>query len=692
MGVHRFVTGARVAWQDRVYIITRHLPPGTVTLRAIEDEAEQTVAEDVLRRALFAGDLTFVPTSRPGQRPSDGDSTPVEPFLPWEAYPAALQAVAEHRLLVLEPLLSAGPRAWPRRLVDERVRTVRAGWEAAPASRPLHRPLSVASVYRWRERYVSAGNDVRALIPATRRRGGKSRSRLAAVDDLVSTVINDQYFKRERVTIDDLHHEVARRVEETNADRPEAERLSVPSRATIGRRVSALDAQATFTAKHGQRAARRHFTQWGEATEPDRPVEIDHTRIPVIVIDERDNLPLGRPVLTYCLDVATRYPLGYYLGFEPFSYYAVMECLYHAIRPKESSRERYGCEQEWLAYGVPAVLVTDNGWELIGRDLRDASLTLGITLQQTPVRTPEFKGSIERSFSTLDTGLFTTLPGTTFANPRARGDYDSVDEACLSMRDLDRLLHLFIVDRYAMDRHAGLAGETPAHRWATLSADPFAFLPYVPGSADDLKVLLGRVTQRTVQPYGIELEALRYNGAELAALRDRLKTGQKVTVKYHPGDLSRVHVFDPFAERYLEVPALARQYTEGLSLWKHRVLRARVLAEQERVDLAGLGRAKHAMQQIVEQARDRKRTNARLARWTTGGAPFRDLEPPAAVERADRPPDESTAPDPADVPNSANAELETLLATLNPEDAGWRLSFPSSGQRSDPASCEEVEA
>jgi putative transposase len=403
MGVHRFVTGARVAWQGRVYAVASHLPPGMVTLRAIRDGTEQTVAEDVLRRALFDGALTFVPAGRVGQRSSD-DGAAVGPFLPWEAYPVSLRALAEHRLAVLEPLLRAGPRAWPRRLVEERVRSMQAGWDAASGSQPLHRTLSVSSVYRWRERYVAAGNDVRALIPATRQRGGKGRSRLDGVDDLVTAVINDQYFKRERVTIDDLHHEVARRVDEMNADRPEAERLSLPSRATIARRVAALDAQATFTAKHGRHAARRHFTQWGEATEPARPlarVEIDHTRIPVIVIDERDNLPLGRPVLTYCLDVATRYPLGYYLGFEPFSYYAVMECLHHAIRPKENSRERCGCEQEWLAYGVPAVLVTDNGWELIGRDLRDACLTLGITLQQTPVRTPEFKDDASYCTSSL---------------------------------------------------------------------------------------------------------------------------------------------------------------------------------------------------------------------------------------------------------------------------------------------------
>jgi len=669
MGRHRFVIGARVVWRGSAYDITSQLPPTTITLRAVGDGVEQPVAEHVLRQALFAGDLTFVPAGRQGQLPPDATGPPGELFLPWEDYPASLRAVAEHRLAVLEPLLAAGLHAWPRRLVAERVDAVRASWGAGAPTRLLCRRLSVSSVYRWRDRYAAAGNDLRALLPATRRRGGKGRSRLDAVDALTTAVINDCYYTRERVTIDDLLQEIARRVAEENADHPEAVPFTPPSRATVARRVAALDTRATFAAKHGRRAARRHFIPWGEAPEPTRPlarVEIDHTRIPIIVIDEEDNLPLGRPVLTYCLDVATRYPLGYYLGFEPFSYYAVMECLYHAIRPKDGSRERYGSEHGWLAYGVPAVLVTDNGWEFIGSDLRDACLSLGITLQRTPVRTPEFKGSIERSFSTLDTGLFTTLPGTTFANPRTRGDYDSVGEACLSLPDLDRLLHLFIVDHYAQDRHGGLGGDTPAHRWATLSADPFAFVTAVPGSAADLKLLLSRVTMRTVHHYGIEFETLRYNSEELASLRARLKPGEPVKVKYHPGDLSRIAAFDPEAGRYLEVPALARQYTAGLSLWKHRVLRAKVLAEQERVDLAGLGRAKQAMQQIVEQARDRKRTNARTARWATGGAPARDRAQPREPRGATAP----AAEDPAGV------DLEALLHALSPEAPGWQLSYP----------------
>jgi hypothetical protein len=50
-------------------------------------------------------------------------------------------------------------------------------------------------------------------------------------------------------------------------------------------------------------------------------------------------------------------------------------------------------------------------------------------------------------------------------------------------------------------------------------------------------------------------------------------------VKYHAGDLSRIWVLDAKEERYREVEAVNRTYTDGLSLWKHRVIRAYVREE-----------------------------------------------------------------------------------------------------------------
>ncbi len=104
--------------------------------------------------------------------------------------------------------------------------------------------------------------------------------------------------------------------------------------------------------------------------------------------------------------------------------------------------------------------------------------------------------------------------------------------------------------------------------------------------------------------------------------------GQKVKIKYHPGDLSKINVFDPFDERYIPVPALDQEYTQGLSLWKHRVIRNFALREQDKPDLVALGRAKRRIREIVEAGKERKRigTRTQIARWETSGKPFYQVE------------------------------------------------------------------
>ena len=296
--------------------------------------------------------------------------------------------------------------------------------------------------------YRQSGGDLRALIPATGERGGKGRSRLQPETSvLIDSVIRDQGYKPEQVTIKDLRYLIAAAIEEENRLRPAGEQLAMPGESTLQRRIRALDARERFAAQHGQSAARRQFTQVGKTTYPEKPlerVEIDSTPIDLIVVDDQDFLPLGRLTLTNALDGATRYPLGYYLGFEPPSYYTVMECLHHAIWPKPDARERYHTEHLWQAYGIPSVIVVDNGKEFIGHDLSDACLQLGITLENAPIQTPEFKAAIERHFGTCNS-LFHLLPGTTFSNIFQRGNYASERQACMTLSDLDKTLPLFLM-------------------------------------------------------------------------------------------------------------------------------------------------------------------------------------------------------------------------------------------------------
>ncbi|OQA22613.1 MAG: Transposon Tn7 transposition protein TnsB [Chloroflexi bacterium ADurb.Bin360] len=669
MSTQRFSAGKRFHWHGTTYEIRRWFPEeGKVSVEDILTGTVQPMDLSILVKALFDGELRFIIEDKHTGPDVDGEALVGNTYLDLEDYPEHLISIARYRLEVIAPLLQLTPESRTEGIVEKRVREVQARNAEHPEEHTLFTALSVRSAYRWLRDYTQGGNDLRALIPDTGKRGGKSQSRLTpGVEAIVEAVIQDKYYVREMVTTDDILGEVVVRIEEENRSRSGQERLTPPSRASVARRIATLDERSKFEAKHGKRATKQAFSQYGSTEYPQVPlerVEIDHTMIDLIVIDDRDSLPLGRLTLTYCLDMATRYPLGYYMGFEPPGYLAVMECLHHAICPKENTRERYGTENEWRAYGIPLTLVIDNGKEFVGKGLQDACLLLGIVLQQTPVKTPHFKAGIERLFGTLNTMLFHTLPGTTFSNAQKRGDYDSVKQACVYLSDVDKIMNLFVVDIYAQRFHRGVE-DIPAQRWD--KAMRLGFAPRVPPSAEELTILLGRMTHRVVQHYGIQLHSLRYNASELTLLRTRLK-GEKVKVKYHPGDLSRIHVYDPFDGRYIEVPALDQEYTCGLSLWKHRIIYRAALEVSDSVDLVALGRAKRKIQEIVDAGRDRKRlhTRSRIARWETGGKPTREMDP----EEGDASPGEPVVPSAEDFPSETSP-----LATIDLDEEGWEISY-----------------
>jgi putative transposase len=675
MSAQHFSTGARFHWRGSVYEVRRTLPSvdapgsqspndnaagGRVIIEDVATEAALTLSVDTLKQALFEGELQFETISRQdkGARQEargPGDAITGSNSLPLGDYPPQLADIARYRLEVIQPLVSLPASERTLAAVQARVREINSQNDSESrvsvsqetgdkAGGSMATSISVASVYRWMKHYTDAGNDIRALVPNTEARGGKMESRLQVqVDNTIEAVIREKYMARERVTAEAVLYEVAVRIEEANRSRVAHDKFHLPSRRTVARRIDAFtltQGLAFYAAKHGKAAAKRAYAQYGMSTKPTMPlerVEIDHTRSDLIVVDDFDNLPLGRLTFTSVFDVYSAYPLGLYLGFELPSYYTVMEALYHAICPKRGIREKYGTEHTWLAYGVPHVLVVDNGKEFVGRDLQDACQSLGIVLQQTPVRTPTFKGTIERQFGSLNTMLFHTLPGTTFSNISKRGDYNSVKQACISLSDMEKIIHIFIVDLYAERYHRGLHG-IPARKWE--EAIRYGFIPRVPASLQELQVLLGRVEYRTIHHYGIDLDLIRYNCAELGRLR-ALRDGEAVKLKYHPGDLSRIWVYDAFDRRYIEVPALDQEYTDNLSLWKHRVIKRVAKKEEDQADLAALGRAKRRIQKVVDEARGRtaaarRGTQARTARWDTAGKPIQALGSASSINDISR--------------------------------------------------------
>ncbi len=611
--------GTRFLWHSELYIVREWLTNQRVRIENLSFGGQHLLSYDELVHQWQTGQLRFE-LKGPNLKTALDQPAPTEySFSDFQALPEAVREESWRRYNLLLPLLQLAPKERSRerirryaaelqeqlaRNLSEPDRELAQTRQAKGIRAKVGQALSTSSLELWLRRFIESGYDIRSLVPRTSQAGGKNESRLQKEAETVLETIFDKCEKEPQYrTVGDVLAMLASAIAEENRYRPEGEQLELPSRATVYRRIKVKKLERLL-----RRAPSRSEMQSQASVQPgptlQRPlerVEIDHSILDLFVVDEEDRLPIGRPTLTVALDVYTKLPFGIYVSFEPPSYLAVQNCLLHGILPKPDCRQLYGTTNDWPVYGLPQTLVVDNGKEFRGQSLSEACTQLGITLWYTPPRKPWFKGSVERYFRTLNTGLIHPLPGTTFSKVVERGDYDPAKHACISLTAFRRLLHIFLLDVYAQRWHEGLQG-VPAKRWTeNIQA---GFTPSLAHSAEEVKILLYASAQRTLQRSGLDFESLRYQSPELARLRSQLGAGATVRLKYDPADLSAVYLSDPAgssSEGWLRVAAVDQEYTAGLSLWKHRLIRSYVLHEKNEVDIYALAEAKERIRQVVEQ-------------------------------------------------------------------------------------------
>src|ERR1044072_7482557 len=485
---------------------------------------------------------------------------------------------------------------------------------------------------RWHKVYAASGDDIRSLAPAFKARGRAKRDdrrrvsgdlqTCKAVDRIIEEVINEHYLQRTRPTAQATYDLIKARIVEENQFRNNDDKLPIPHRNTLYRKINQLDSYEKDKARFSKRIADLRHKVNKQGIRPMRPlerVEIDDTKLDLFVVDEKTNLPIGRPWLMLAICVYTKMILGYYLSFVKPSYLSAMQTLLHSIRPKTYVRERYPeIVHTWDTYGLPELVVVDNAKQYYSASFDEACLQLGIITQYAPVKTPYYKPSIERMFGTLNTRLLHQLPGTTFSNVSEKWDYDPKKHALISMSNLERVIHNWIIDVYHRSHHRGI-DDVPARRWEIGTK---SFPPALPFNAGELEVLLGHVEHRVISPSGIDLFGLYYNDPCLTALRGG-KKGDKFKVKYDPTDISLVHVYDKKSNRYLPVPAVDQDYTKGLSLWQHRVIKREARANvKDYVDIVDLCLANDRIPKMVAEgfhAQRHTHSTLKAALWESVG-------------------------------------------------------------------------
>lgn len=489
--------------------------------------------------------------------------------------------------------------------------------------------ISRRQVYVLIRRYRDGSGLLTDLAPG-RSSGGKGTPRLSdEVEDLVRGIVRKQFLTRQKRTLAAVYRDIAAACR--------ARELPVPARNTVERRIRALNPVEVGRRRGGPDAVRPLQSAGDEVPVIGsilERVQIDHTVIDVIVVDERERRPIGRPYLTVAIDVYSRCIIGMVVTLEAPSAVSVGLCLAHAGTDKRPWLESLGIEARWPMSGKPRMLYLDNASEFKSEALRRGCDQHGIKLAYRPLGRPHYGGIVERLIGTAMQQIH-ELPGTTFSNPSERGRYNSDRKAALTLCELEKWMTLAITS-YHGTMHSTLR-QTPAGRWAEGVAA--TGLPAVATNPTAFLVDFLPVVRRTLTRTGFVIDHVHYFSNALKPWISRRETLGPFLIRRDPRDISRIWVLEPEGAHYVEVP-YRTMANPSVSLWEHRHALARLHERGvAQVDEVALFRTIEQMREIANTAakttkrmrRDAERRNAVTPR--RAGTPVPLLPPEAVAEQ-----------------------------------------------------------
>jgi putative transposase len=572
--------GATIRCGDHRYLITHLLDLESVLAR----EEESGKVERLYLKDLIA------------TQPDDPDDQACE----LSSIDEADWQTAEERLATIRPLLGD-------------VRRTRESVSIQAQAAKVH----TATVYHWLKLYERTGR-VSALLP-TRHNGGRGKNRLSEeVEAIINDTLENYYLKQQKPSAQKTCLEVIRLCRQA--------RLKPPHPNTIRQRIAALSEELKMNRRRGAKAAREKFEPaagaFPGADWPLAYVQIDHTMLDIILVDDLHRLPVGRPWITLAVDVFSRMVTGFYVSFDPPGSMSVGLCLTHSILPKEKWLAKYNISTPWPCWGLMGTLHADNAGEFRGQMLKRACAEYGINLEWRPVAKPNYGAHIERLLGTVLKEIH-SLPGTTFSGPKEKGSYNSEKEAAMTLSELEEWLAVFITQVYHQRVHSELrTSPIKCYEEGLIGTKdrPGIGLPDRVSDEDRLRLDFMPHLERTIQPRGVVVDEIHYFSDVLrrfinAADPDDPRYKRKFIFKRDPRDISVLYFYDPDVKRYYLIPYRDTS-RPALSIWELREATRRLKEEgrrdiDENLIFAAYARMRAAEEQAVRETKRARRGGQR---------------------------------------------------------------------------------
>ncbi len=469
--------------------------------------------------------------------------------------------------------------------------------------------VSVATLYRWIAAYEKTGK-ISSLI--NRRRSDKGQSRLEEEQEhILMITIQENYLTDNRETIEYGYREY----------QAKCHRAGVPpcSQSTFARRVEEVAPKEKAERRHGKKYARERF---GSATEnfpggkfPLQSVQIDHTQPNVILVDDELREPIGRPWVTFAIDIFSRMILGFYLSLSSPSATSVGLCLSNAMMRKEPWLALRGIDTDWPTWGIMDTVYADNGADFRSTSVNRACREYGIRLTWRPLGRPDFGGHVERLMRTVKTDL-SNLKGTTFRNPLDRGDYDSEGRAIFTFSEFEHWLTIYITKYYHRKLHSSInLPPIKKYEQGLLYGDQErpTGLPDPIGDERRLYLEFLPFIERTIQRAGVQFDNIYYYHPSIAKwIGVPCPYGNKYLFKYEDHQISHIFFLDPDTQDYLEIPRVRRD-APNMTRYELKKANARIVEQgKAAVDEQGLIEAHIELKEIQEKSLHKSKSARRM--------------------------------------------------------------------------------
>jgi len=462
---------------------------------------------------------------------------------------------------------------------------------------------SSRTIIRWRKTYNDSGGNINSLVEKRHLMGNRKQKVFGDEVFFEQALARFLDSKRPTVTAAYQYYKDSIIIEnESIVDN----KIHIISYNSFLKRINNLPPYPVAVARHGKHVADQWFKFGSSHIPPTRVlqrVEIDHTPLDLILLDDELLIPLGRPNLTLLLDVYSSCVAGFHLSYKSPSYVSAAKAISHAIKPKNLGKLGIKLQNEYSCSGKMETLVVDNGAEFWSESLNQACIEAKINVQYNPVKRPWLKPFVERFFGMINQYFLAEIPGKTFSNIMEKEDYKPERDAIMRFSTFVDEFHRWIVDIYHQDSDSRMT-KIPSKLWDK-SVEELPPLDLSEEESSFLDVVMFLKFERTIGKNGFKFEELMYDSTALSDYRKRYPqtpNSLKKMIKVDPDDLSRIYVYLEELESYIEVPCTdTTGYTKNLSLHEHKTIK-KYNREfiQESMDPIGLAKARMAMHKRIE--------------------------------------------------------------------------------------------